>query len=904
MSATAPSDYDAILQEAEHLHRLGVEIITVIPVELPAAEYPSRKDRAKPAFTGKNPSQWTVQGEPLLLSHGKVPAFEEVIEAVEIARDLGKPIGLAIVPGESLVVIDFDLKDYGGDPDALANDVFRLLDEHPELRQTRIEQTPGGGIHVYVRATDRMASWSYGSGSRRCLFTTTAGGPHRGEVLSGTRISVTAPTRNGRGPYEVIHQDHAYDVVEVPNLATIGIFPVAGTAPPDGAGAIQAELQRPQVRLQEGQSIPRLEELLGRKAQEVLRGGLPYGEDRSSNLAGFLKELYGWVNLLTAEDLPCDGSPDQLIAAAVAALKINDKAERVAAGIHPSTCTHRDPEGALARYRRHAAGQRHRGEGAAEGLGVAEPQGVLISPAGPAGMQAPPMADTHPLPSATTYSQLITSILEAIRSGTEDDEMELRAELKNRFRLSDEKVEAALFKAYSAEKVQRKPATGEGVNMAMVKPLTYLMDGWILRGDVVLTYGAYGTGKTTLALAKAHAHITGRNLLDRDAPCQPGKVLFIATDSGVAPLRKAMEDLGLDPETDPLLMDGHPDQRLWVWGHEPEQGQDKWSCTIRDIIRLEQFILRKGISYVVIDSAKSVSSVAGWSYTSNESVKALLGYIREGLAQPTGACVEFLSHDGTGVNLNAGAKSWAEEPSMVCHLTTVGEGDGQVVGIKAQFRKDRAATVDPRRSMTYHLRDGELVLEHGGEVVGNCGDAILTILWDAHRNGLESMSTAEVQEAAMRRFQRSRKTVENTLGAIAGSGKGPNPSKVIKPRRGRYALAPAERQRREAAEVPPDEKQLPYRAPCQSGGEGIKSIGMTEKNKPPIEPPDGGTGGNANPRPNPRGELIGGYQNPVPASDLGLTPPDEGTWGGAESVHPAFLPGEDDPHWPPRREAA
>ena len=352
MSATAPSDYDAILQEAEHLHQLGVGLITVIPVELPATEYPCSKDKKKPAYTGKNPSQWTVQGKAQLLSHGKVRTFEETIEAVEIARGLGKPIGLAIVPAENLVVIDFDLKDYGGDPEALNTDVFRLLEEHPELGQTLVETTPGGGVHIYVRVADRMASWSYGNGRRRCNFTTTAGGPHRGEVLSGTRISVTAPTRNGRGPYEVISQDHAYDVVEVRDLAAIGVFPVVGTAPQQDAGAIQAELPRPPEQRQEGQTIPRLEDLLGRKAQEVLRGGRPYGEDRSTNYAGFLRELHSWGTFLAAEGLPTDGSPDQLSAAAVAALGIKDKAERVAGTITPSTCTLPDPEKALARYRR------------------------------------------------------------------------------------------------------------------------------------------------------------------------------------------------------------------------------------------------------------------------------------------------------------------------------------------------------------------------------------------------------------------------------------------------------------------------------------------------------------------------------------------------------------------------
>ena len=502
-----------------------------------------------------------------------------------------------------------------------------------------------------------------------------------------------------------------------------------------------------------------------------------------------------------------------------------------------------------------------------------------------------------------TYRQIIRDTLQAIREGDEDAEMDLRAELKNQYRLSDDQIGSALFKAYSAEKISRKAASSAGVDLARVDQLSYLMDGWILRGDVVLTYGAYGTGKTTLALAKAHAHITGRNLLDRDAPCPPGKALFIATDSGAAPLKKAAEDLGLDFSADPLLMEGHNDQRLWVWAYAPEQGHDKWVCSIQDIIRLERFILEHGITYVVIDSAKSVSSAAGWSYTSNESVKALLLYLREGLLQPTGACIEFLSHDGTAAGAHAGAKAWAEEPSMVCELTQSKDPSGRVLGTQAKFRKDRAAHVDPCRSLTFALEDGQLVLAPTDEVVSTCEEAILTILWEAHCNGQQNVSTQGLKDEALRRFQRSWKTVENTLPKLTGTGKGKGPSKVLRVGKGRYALTPAEIQRKRVQSEPGGIARTHVKGPYESGGDCTKPIATTTKTTPPIEPPTGGTGGNGSADQPPTGGLIGGCQIPLVDSDLGPLPPvGQGCLAHAPeaSLLSSFLPGDDDPHWPAR----
>ena len=214
-----------------------------------------------------------------------------------------------------------------------------------------------------------------------------------------------------------------------------------------------------------------------------------------------------------------------------------------------------------------------------------------------------------------TYSELLDATLIFIKEYKQDDEMLARAELKNRFRISDDSINTALFKRHGESKVQRVTAQHHSVVLADVRQLEYLMDGWIPKGDISLVYGSYGTGKTTLALWKAYHYAQGKNILDRTAECIPGKSLFIATDSGAAALKKSAADIGIDTDIDPLFQPG-PQQMIWTWAYAPEQGHNAWICDINGVLRLEQFIEAEGISYIVIDSAKSVSSAAGWSHTS------------------------------------------------------------------------------------------------------------------------------------------------------------------------------------------------------------------------------------------------------------------------------------------------
>jgi hypothetical protein len=468
-----------------------------------------------------------------------------------------------------------------------------------------------------------------------------------------------------------------------------------------------------------------------------------------------------------------------------------------------------------------------------------------------------------------TFRELLSACLAAIRSGDRDAEMEVKAELKGRFRVTDEQIQTDLFRQWRLDKVERRKAQHDSIALSAVAPLRYRMDGFIQVGDIGLTYGPYGTGKTTYSLAKMYAHATGSNLLDRDTACDPGRCLFIATDSGAAALKKSLFDLGIDPDDDPILTPGHPDQRIWIWAHEPEQGHDAWICDIHGVIRLEEFIKAKGITYVVIDSAKAVSTPAGWSYCSNESVKALLQCLREVVAQPTGAFIEFLSHDGTEKGSHSGAKAWAEDPSMVCALSVAKDDDGRPSGVTCEFRKDRAAVIEPRRSITFFLAEGQLKLKPGIDVVGTCEDAILTILWEAHQNDVASVSAKSLVDEVFTRFRRSRKTVENTLARIAGTGKGPSPTPVIRPKRGHYCISPAEAQNRTS-------RAHASRPLSSTGGINLKPIAAQSVCNPPIDPPSGEAGGDAKPPNPPAGEAKGGAENPVSDCELVELPPDAG----------------------------
>ena len=108
-----------------------------------------------------------------------------------------------------------------------------------------------------------------------------------------------------------------------------------------------------------------------------------------------------------------------------------------------------------------------------------------------------------------------------------------------------------------------------------------------------------------------------------------------------------MDDLGI-ADDDPIFYGDNP--KIHLWAYEAEQGQEAWAADINGVIKLEEFIKLKDIDLNWIDSAKSVASRGGWKYTDNDSVRVLLSYMREIIAQPNHCHIVFLSHNSTEKN--------------------------------------------------------------------------------------------------------------------------------------------------------------------------------------------------------------------------------------------------------------
>jgi KaiC/GvpD/RAD55 family RecA-like ATPase len=368
--------------------------------------------------------------------------------------------------------------------------------------------------------------------------------------------------------------------------------------------------------------------------------------------------------------------------------------------------------------------------------------------------------------------------LEAVKVGDVDAEMELRAEIAGRFRRNDAQVDAALFRLLTEQEAgPKKTESSDSVDLRTVQGLDYLVDGFLPANGLTLAYGSKGAGKTTAAVALGFSVVEGRGFLDHSKPAPAGRVLFVASDSGAGPLRTVIQEMGYGDHE--ALTPGEG-QRFFVWAHEADQGHSAWDVSVRGCVKLLQFVKEKGISLVVIDSAKAVCAKAGLSYTDNDAVNALLTFMKEVITPH--ASVLFLSHDGTAVGSHAGAKAWAEIVDVV-HRQTRPEGD----------HRSRTWTVvknrlGPTREFSYSLDEGELVLAQGVETIGDASSAVLKVLREAHERDKDKLSRKGIHEEVFKRFDFAPKTIDNTLQRLV-QGKAP---KVVRKGKGFYALSPKE----------------------------------------------------------------------------------------------------------------
>ena len=381
-----------------------------------------------------------------------------------------------------------------------------------------------------------------------------------------------------------------------------------------------------------------------------------------------------------------------------------------------------------------------------------------------------------------SYSDLMGSMLAATINGDDDMQMNLRAEVITRFRRTDAQIEASLFELHTRNQLPGiKVATPDSLDLTRITGMNYLVPGFIPENDITLNFGDAGTGKTFVSLATGRAVITGTGLLDHTQPAKLGRVLFIASDSGPAPLYAAMQDLGMADM--PEVQQG-PDQRFFVWASDPGQGMTAWSADLRGCIRLLEFVKTYKIDLVFIDSCKAVCSGAGLDYTNNQLVTSLLTYFKEVICPHT--AVVWINHDGVAKGAHAGAKAWKEIPPMVHRISRLEQKDGSTINSRRHWSVTKSR-IGACREFDYELDQGELRLCASHEIVGNCLARVVDVLTGAWQlEGKDSLSRSDLVQRICGHGGPSLKTLDNTL-STATRAKHPE---VCRSGRGRYKLAP------------------------------------------------------------------------------------------------------------------
>ena len=627
-----PCDHAQVRAEAKRLIEVGLTIATVIPVELDILN-----DKGKPVYTGKNPSFWLANGTPQTISHSNPPASRQVLDHIGTAEQIGKPIGLSILPGQHCTVIDCDPKDYQGGVDECRADVNRLIAEHPELRGTRMECTPSGGVHIYVRVAD-WSDFTKPDGKRYGQFTTTPGTSLRGELLAGTRVSVTAPTRiktsDRDGAY--VLKGEPYQLIEVPTLSAIGIYPVARKDKPVTTSKPRSA-STPAKASDDLGKAPALKALLAKPAQSVLDGKKPYGDDRSANLTGFAKEVYGVENWLKASKRPYQGSADALITLAIDVLGVADKADRVLETINRADCNwlKGDLKKALRRYKEVREGTLHSPAAALQSL-----QQLALSLLA----EKVPLRERMPL----------------LRTAAVEAELVMR--------------EPDLHALFAAARKQLRGET-DGISAGMeldIPDAQWIWNSLIAAGTLNMVTALQKVGKTALLLQFIRLWTAGvPAFLDHALAADFPGVIIVGTDMGLADWRNMLMAAGLMEK----LANGKyrllPEViRLWHREdplHLDEGGLEKLAAICEE---------HPG-SLILIDSFAAVTAPLGIDEFKPEAAEPLYALCEA--VEPYGATTVLIHHSSKSrsgeqaSNAARGSNAITAVPSQLINLAWLGD---------------------------------------------------------------------------------------------------------------------------------------------------------------------------------------------------------------------------------------
>ena len=241
---------------------------------------------------------------------------------------------------------------------------------------------------------------------------------------------------------------------------------------------------------------------------------------------------------------------------------------------------------------------------------------------------------------------LLNDIFEAAVRGDNNAYFEDFAEMETRFRRKQRDIAIDLL-VHLREKFNKKVFSVGEVDMSKVDSLEYLLEGYVLKGEVGILYAPFATGKTSLACGMIRAGFNKVGFLDQVRKRERFESLFIMSDGGACRFTEVYNETGLEPEM------------VKVWAADLKQGKTNWKCNLRGLIKLHKYLKNKPQTKLVfIDSVISMMSNSGFKYIDNEMVDLMVQFLREIICEPLGVSIILLSHVGTDGVSSSGAKRW------------------------------------------------------------------------------------------------------------------------------------------------------------------------------------------------------------------------------------------------------
>ncbi len=259
--------------------------------------------------------------------------------------------------------------------------------------------------------------------------------------------------------------------------------------------------------------------------------------------------------------------------------------------------------------------------------------------------------------------ELLKDIFKAAVNGDSNSYYEDYAEMYNRFRSQAKDINKDLLICLRDEFNNQKFNVGE-VDMNRVDSLDYLLEGYVIKGEVGILYGPFATGKTSLACGMVRSGYNKVGFLDQVRKRNNFESLVIMSDGGANRFKEVYEELGLKPEM------------LTVWAADNKQGLTSWKCDLRGLIKLHKFLKNNPQKkLVIIDSVISMLSGTPFDYTNNTEVDLIVKFLREIICEPLGVSIVLLSHLNTDGVSSSGAKRWVGACGWAAQIKAVKVND-------------------------------------------------------------------------------------------------------------------------------------------------------------------------------------------------------------------------------------